>query len=260
MVAGLLVAPELARHTRLDWAQAITSYAFIAWPRQSDGGLYPLVAQGWTLNYEAFFYVCFALALLLRRGLIWLSAAFIGLSLVNVLIARDDGLAGFYSDPMILEFLAGIGFERLYRGGMRIAAGASVGLAVLAVGIYIAALSVPLLQVYRATSLGIPAAILAAAFIFAPDPDKNGPLRKALRIGGDASYTLYLSHAFVINAVLIVWRRLAIDVPAVEIVIGCGLAVTVALLFYRYVERPVTEALHRYFGFRRQYEAQMVAP
>jgi len=57
MVATLLIAPDAPRHTRFAIGPAIASYAFFPWPRPSDGGVWPLLAQGWTLNYEAFFYV-----------------------------------------------------------------------------------------------------------------------------------------------------------------------------------------------------------
>ena len=42
-------------------ASVVASYLFIPWPRL-DGIMQPLVGQGWTLNYEMFFYAIFAMA------------------------------------------------------------------------------------------------------------------------------------------------------------------------------------------------------
>ena len=47
-------------------ASVVASYLFIPWPRL-DGIMQPLVGQGWTLNYEMFFYAIFAAAILAPR-------------------------------------------------------------------------------------------------------------------------------------------------------------------------------------------------
>ena len=65
----VVVALVEARHTGLAadaprWFAA--SYAFLFYPH-GDAGDFPLYAQGWTLNFEMFFYVCFAAVLPFRR-------------------------------------------------------------------------------------------------------------------------------------------------------------------------------------------------
>ena len=59
MVATVLLFGEHVKNTTLDPAVAVTSFLFIPWPR-ADGQLNPLLSQGWTLNYQAFFYHAFA--------------------------------------------------------------------------------------------------------------------------------------------------------------------------------------------------------
>ena len=56
LAALLLIEPTVTRNTVLTAPIAISSFLFVPWPR-TDGLLNPLLSQGWTLNYEAFFTV-----------------------------------------------------------------------------------------------------------------------------------------------------------------------------------------------------------
>jgi peptidoglycan/LPS O-acetylase OafA/YrhL len=259
MVAMLLIAPQLAHHTMLTPEQVAASYGFIAWPRPSDQTMAPLLSQGWTLNYEAFFYLCFAAALCARTGLRWLVLGFVGLAMINRLIPEHLRLAIFYTDPIILEFLVGILLARLFERGVRLPLWGSLTCAGLAVAAYLLLADLPLFLANRFTTLGIPAAVLATAFILAPEPEKIGPVRRALSAGGDASYTLYLSHSFTVNAVVLACAALELPKSVGMIAAAAG-AIVVAVLVYRYFERPTTTALYRIFGQRRPTEAQLVAP
>jgi peptidoglycan/LPS O-acetylase OafA/YrhL len=222
--------------------------------------LRPLLAVGWTLNYEAFFYVCFALALLFVRGKAALSILFVALAVLWFFIPPGLFVAYFYADPTILEFLIGILFEQFYYRGLRLPLWGSLLSLGLATISYIGISAIEALADIRVVGLGIPALFFAAAFIFAPEPKRGGAVVRALRLGGDASYTLYLSHPFVANAMLIGLAWLGLADPTLGCLLTIGVAVVVAIVFYVFAERPVTQALHRYFGFGRQSEAQMVAP
>lgn len=83
MVGAVLLASSHVKNTTLGAAQIATSYAFIPWPRPVDGRLNPLLSQGWTLNYEVFFYAAFSATLLLKNGLRWLVLAFIALAVLH---------------------------------------------------------------------------------------------------------------------------------------------------------------------------------
>jgi len=169
-------------------------------------------------------------------------------------------VAYFYCDPIILEFLIGILFERLYHRGLRLPLWGSLLSVGIAIILYLGIKAIDPLAVLRFANLGIPAAFLAAAFIFAPEPSHVGPAVRSLRFGGDASYTLYLSHPFIVSGLLIALPWLGLTDPASGTVLAIAAALAFAFIFYAAVERPVTQALHRYFGFGRQSEAQMVAP
>lgn len=105
LVLVVLHSPELVRNTVVDPESVATSYAFIPWPRP-DGKINPILSQGWTLNYEAFFYLAFAAALLVKRGLIFLLGAFCALAAASVVVSPESFTLWFYTDPIILEFVA----------------------------------------------------------------------------------------------------------------------------------------------------------
>lgn len=105
MVIGVVVAPHLFRTTSAEPWHVVLSLLFI--PHQSPSfpdTLWPVMVPGWTLNYEMFFYACFALTL---GRLWWLVTAFVGLFLIGLLAQPQGGLAHFYTSYLILEFVAG---------------------------------------------------------------------------------------------------------------------------------------------------------
>ena len=93
--------------------------------------------------------------------------------------------------------------------------------------------------------VGIPAALIAAALILRPEPKSIGPIRRAFQAGGDASYTLYLSHTLVVNAVLMAAAMSGISAPWAVTAVAMAAAIAFSLLFYRIVEAPVTALLGR---------------
>ncbi|HEY4032058.1 MAG TPA: acyltransferase, partial [Caulobacteraceae bacterium] len=80
------------------------------------GGPFPLLPTGWTLTYEAFFYLVMALALASPRDrrLQIVSGLLLAASLVGF------GYHGWYTllaNPLLLEFLAGIALARAWAKG-----------------------------------------------------------------------------------------------------------------------------------------------
>ncbi|MFX8354845.1 hypothetical protein ABTL90_19105, partial [Acinetobacter baumannii] len=63
MVVLLLTMPQLAQTSKFDARHALLSFLFSPAMHPVLGHYWPLIVPGWTLNYEMFFYVIFALAL-----------------------------------------------------------------------------------------------------------------------------------------------------------------------------------------------------
>jgi exopolysaccharide production protein ExoZ len=87
-LAGILIHPPMA-HRGVDPPHLVASLLFLPWPDQ-DGEHSPFYGIGWTLNYEMFFYVAFALLLPLaarpRAAVLALSLAFAALAVAGLLL------------------------------------------------------------------------------------------------------------------------------------------------------------------------------
>ena len=63
MAMALVVAPSLFNSSKADAATYVFSMLFIAVEHPTLDWVQPLLQIGWTLNYEVFFYLVFAIAL-----------------------------------------------------------------------------------------------------------------------------------------------------------------------------------------------------
>ena len=260
MVVAVLLFSDHIRNTEVSAASTITSYLFVPWPRVADGQLNPLLSQGWTLNYEAFFYLAFAAALFFRRGLAWLAGSFLLLAALHPLVPAQLFVLKFWTNPIILEFLGGAGLAVLFLRGVRLSLRSSLGLAVLAVAIFIATEAMDAGDFRRLIHVGLPSLMLCGSLALAPEPRSSGALRRAMVAGGDSSYTLYLSHTFTLNAALIAWRQSGLGMPVLAMVLAMVAAIVLAALIYRWIERPMTDALHSVTGTSRARGVAAVAP
>jgi peptidoglycan/LPS O-acetylase OafA/YrhL len=259
MVATVLFFGEHVRNTRPDPAVIATSYLFVPWPR-ADGQLNPLLSQGWTLNYEAFFYLAFAAALFFKRGLWWLTGAFLLLAAVHPAIPDGWVILKFWANPIILEFLGGIGLGLLFLRGQRLPLWGSFILAVAALALHVASSFMEAGLLRRMVRIGIPAMLICASLALAPEPRSPGRLRRALVASGDSSYTLYLSHTFTLNAALLGWRAAGGAAPIFAMTLAMIASIAAAALAYRWIERPMTDALHSVTGTARTRGVAAVAP
>lgn len=247
-IATILVLPGEIGNVRLDGASVATSLLFLPWPRP-DGTLSPLLAQGWTLIYEMSFYLAVAATLAVRVRPTVLCALFVIIAALHYALPGSWWMARFYSQPIILEFAAGLLLHEAYARGVRLPPMASLGLVAAAgAGFWLAA-GLPFFEGDRLWRLGLPALLLASAVILAPEPKQRGPLRRAAELGGDASYTLYLSHGFTANLVAVAWDAAGLDAPVLALGVTLIVAILASVGLFLLIERPVTLTLQRKAGF-----------
>ena len=104
------VAPTQLFSAALTPWYVISSLLFIP-TRHPNGDIVPVYSLGWTLNYEMFFYFLFGLCLLARSQTVRLfaiSAAIGGLVIVGAIVKPESAVGLTYTDPIMLEFLAGV--------------------------------------------------------------------------------------------------------------------------------------------------------
>lgn len=254
LAAGAVAMPSLLRWTTISPELVLTSMFFIPAFHPVNGGVQPLISVGWTLQYEAFFYVVFACLLPLGLGarVVVAAALFTGLVSVAGLAGRGSALAVFLANPIMFEFVAGMAVYWLYRrGGVTRQAGAVVAVLALPVAFWAVGSGVasPLGALidprwHRAIAWGVPALLLfySGLALF----DIPGMAGRALVKLGDASYSLYLSHVFVAAAAGKLWAHMGHQTSAafgLLLVLPC--CIVAALLCHRFIERPLGAAVRR---------------
>jgi peptidoglycan/LPS O-acetylase OafA/YrhL len=263
-LAYVLVRYDAASYVTPSHLRALAK-AFVFYPHSRTGAPWLGFAPdevGWTLNYEVFFYLLFAISLACGR-IRWgvLAALFFGLLIATPLLAGHAPKLDAYGDyglhpailelaanPLMWEFLAGVAIALIYRSRLRIERRAAR--AVL-VGVAIAVAVAQYVTQYR-WGYGLPrmGAALAVLVLVLVLQHKERPIAVPswLRWLGDISFSLYLFHRVAQIAIArLCWgTRLqpALD-TAIFFVVSTALALVLAQLSYVWLERGLSERLRR---------------
>ena len=244
-----MLAPALVPATHATGHNLLRSLTF--WPyRRDDGADMPVLFLGWTLNYEAFFYALFALCLAISRRF----APILAMGVLVLAVAVHPWFAplgdplDFWTRPMLLNFACGIAAWLIWRkaGDLlhRIPALAAGAIAAASFGGLVIGLQHGLPGPLPWSGMSSAALLLA---LLALGHRIRWPA--TLLLVGDASYSLYLLHPYVLE---VINRKVDAFGPApagVLATIGAVLAaVALALGVFRLVERPSNRALRRLIG------------
>lgn len=212
------------------------------------GRVWPTLFLGWTLNFEMFFYVAFACALLIepRVRLLCLTVVFILLIALGTLFAHGNAISTTYTSPLLAEFISGAWLGRIY--GLR-----------LNNQRFWPALSYcfSILSLLAAMSLMFPSLIFGCGAVFlvsaglALERLERLPKIPLLKFLGDASFAIYLFQQFAFLAVDV--SRPWLDRSIGALVHGHApsrlLSIIAALalgpLVFVTVERPLTRAVRQ---------------
>ncbi len=211
-----------------------------------DGFLQPVYGLGWTLNYEMFFYLLFALALPLPRE----RAVPAVVALLMILVALGQFIPAsmtapyFWTRPIILEFGFGMIIGHMALSGVRPSRGTAVILGIAVLAWFALGMFSPKLFPDRALLYGLPSALLViTALAFEGDGQGNPATRMLTRLG-DASYALYLLHPFVLRGLAIFAGGMLTAIsPLLFLFLGVTLSCIAAMIIWRWFEKPVTKAL-----------------
>lgn len=231
---------------------AYIGWSFLFVPAlNANGAILPMLPLGWTLNYEMFFYLAFALFVGLRQR--WALTLVTLLLLSLVVWGRLDSPSAvslfFWSDPILLEFLSGIGLYVLVARGFSLP-----GLVRLA--LVPAALALLLWfgepdQTWRWLFWGGPSFLLVLTAVAGGPSPGRVPGQRVWETLGDLSYAVYLSHIFVLIGVRRILQRLDLSGDLVTFVVFpvavLGLTLVGSLVLHFLFEKPLTRFLRRRF-------------
>ena len=250
-----IAAPQLLRSTKFALNHALASLLFVPWanpglPPGDPDLLSPVVIPGWTLNYEMFFYLLFGGALMAaerHRPLVIAALIFLSMLFAHLLLPALPTLS-FYASTMSLEFLAGVliaVFVARWRPRLR----RLWPVASIALLIALCLVDASNLHLDRALRLGALAALLVFAAV-AAERAGTAPRAALLDHLGDASYSIYLLHIFIIAGLREMIRALGLSItgPGGELLFIAAAMTSSAVIgvaVYRWFERPASRATAR---------------
>jgi exopolysaccharide production protein ExoZ len=213
----------------------------------------PILAVGWTLVHEMYFYVIFALLLLLPKRallpalLIW-GAFVVGGQIAHIGAASPEARVVFH--PLTFEFiagaLAGFGYPRYASKWGNLALALGVSGMVMALGAVIATglwsdSAFWTGSWLRPAIFAAPGALLVFGLAARDSIGRGAP--PFLAHLGDQSYALYLTHVLSLSAMGRVWQAIAQFASPVDNVIALAALVLVAYLAaeiaFRLVDKPI---------------------
>lgn len=208
----------------------------------------PLLKPGWSLNYEMFFYLIFILFWWCESSLrrtVFMSLALGVLIAGAFFVERNSSVTAFYLNFNLMPFLAGMWLAEMQRCGFW----SDFSVNSLPVLLFFVALSIGLLFSVDLTVLPLfienlaylTASVLLVVTALCTDRwvKTLSPRNLFVQIG-DSSYSLYLTHMFVVGAGWAVFNRLglggwAFPLAVVAIIIA---SLVGAKISYLIIEKP----------------------
>jgi exopolysaccharide production protein ExoZ len=251
--------PHLLRQTRPDLPHLFCSLLFI--PHETSySGMFPTLLLGWTLNYEMYFYVLFAIALALSpRFAPLICSALLTINFVAIVSSgTENETLRFYARPIVFEFVFGIAAfycvelidrraedlrnVRWFKWLLYIATFAA--LPAVAVQEIHAGFGMP-----SYLSAGLPAFILVLGAILIETVYRNQAKNNLIFFLGESSYILYLIHPYIIYGVL----RLILGPTShlgnmsivALLVVLLALPAAIAVIIHLCFEKPIMSFLRR---------------
>ena len=266
-LALLMLVPGAYRSLSFEPAVALNSYFFLL-STNSSGGIGTLLGVGWTIAFEMYFYllVVVALHVMPKQPLVFVAFVIIAGAYASAFFP-DHTVPAFATvalSPLPLEFLAGCLIAMAYINGVRLPRIVSIGLILTGFAVIVYSGMLDCIasdrDPWRVLCWGLPAAAVVSGLV-SLDAQKLIHFPKASLLIGSASYSLYLSHQFVLSAVAKVVNashlKTVILVEAV-LTICMVLAIIMALFSYFFFERPITTWLNRAIDENRTVKATLV--
>lgn len=206
---------------------------------------FPILTVGWTLTYEFFFYLCFALCLALRISPFYLAPVFLGLSIVGFRHGIQPVAIFSIFNYLLLEFLAGMAIAWLYQRRIFLPWKYAVIICLLCIGCFV---RWPILSERIHMIVWSPASIIFIYAALSLEPFLARHMPRTIEILADASYSIYLCHqGLVLTVISDHYRKLntaGYFSNLMEVVLCC----VVGVGMHYSVERPMLARFNVWIG------------
>lgn len=263
LTAAIIVQGSLGHHRiqlqYIHWLPTLFLLPSVHYPAEA-----PLLALGWTLGFELYFYCILAAALviaprfLVRSTVLFLTAAVVGGAIVGI---RKPILV-IVLNPMIIEFVMGCIIGLLFgrfRSGM--ATQRKIGAALAALGT--ASLAATIFTGYGGASdafrilagsdcwlrvgvWGVPSALLVGGMTVSNPAMLSFPSRVLVFLG-DASYSIYLCTVPSRSVVDYYWHYFGKFGADWGVFLGAMFCTVAGVICYLAVERPLMRFFHNWY-------------
>jgi len=237
-VAVLVLTPSVVKTGSFELWHVVTSFLFVPSTHPVTGLMQPVVIPGWSLNFEMFFYFIFGgcLFLPLHIRLAALVAVLGSLVMTGLVLNPQNPTAAFYTSPLVAEFALGAVL------GWRVVKGGQVNRYAAVLMLVLGALLLPMPSAIKYINTITASILIVAGVVFL---DMLGLVRfqRLPHLLGDASYSIYITHAMIVSAFGQLWQRLGLfEMPfAVPLYVGCAFSVAIfsGVIVYRLIELPI---------------------
>ena len=233
---ALIIAPDSIPLTAFELDHFLKSVFFVPAQNPSGIGLYPLMTIGWTLNYEAFFYLIFFAALYLPSnyrvfGLI------IGVAITQAIATTLPGPISFYGNTIVWEFIFGVMLAIMYKRGM--VSHIPISAAALMILGSIATITLLGPTSHSPLKSGLPCAAILCACL---SQERFFPKHSFIARLGDWSYSTYLCHVLIIS-LAIKTNELYPTGPVLTAAGVISLILLTSYASYSLIEKPTTRKI-----------------
>jgi exopolysaccharide production protein ExoZ len=243
LAAVAFIIPQVLGKAEFIPIDFIKSLLFIPY-FNSVGDMQPFLANGWSLNYEMYFYAIFAVCLILpvRYSLLAMAAYFTVSVSTDFFEVNNEIVSSFYGKEIVLEFLTGAVIGYLFIKNIRLPSWFFyVGLAFI-LGSVLALFFTQTLENYGIYYNKPLVGMLSVLLLVLPKKSEYFSMPRWSVLIGDSSYTLYLAHPFAIGAVtqmvlLMGWQ--SIIHPWIIFAIVFLTSIIGSYIAYRLIEKPL---------------------
>ena len=247
-----LMCYQFMGHHIITWNSLNSSsviQSFALWPTEVDEGYMPIIPVAWTLSYEVIFYALFGVLIISNRKLSYL-IIFTWVLLIFLaaydIIKTDNNLVFVVLNTYNLEFLLGCIAGYLLKIKFNLNFQAIIILIIL--GCFLASFSwynvytnYEIFEKNIVIQFGIPFFIIVLGLALL-DKNKTSNLNKLKKLAvyiGDASYSIYLTHFFVVIGLTILLKHFSLSMFLLQFIFVILTCILVGCIFYSFIEKPL---------------------